>query len=293
MKMFSKAQEAMRMLYLDEELVNVENAVSAMKVKSVGTYSAFFEKDEGGCRGKKVGFDKVDELCRCLKSTSEGIEALDMMMEDIKWLRARLAKSIISMRNAYRNKCASQEIAKIAEMKDAKKDDPVLRGLLADILGWKSLPDEMVDVSVVGITMDNYVGVYFSVSGKPTSAVIAIPLEVDFVKDYRMCKDTEELMNVGKDWIQGIAEVGIRMAVSSGVCSSAEMYETDVKNDVEATYPTLEALAENVKKVLDMDVRDKLRKIEDISEVKDVDDFIHWRARRSANASANRHGVEE
>lgn len=290
--MFSKAQEAMKMLYLDEELVKVEGAVGAMKIQSIGPY-AFFKKAEGGRRGEKVGFDKVDELCRCLKSTSEGVEALDKMMEDIKWLRARLVKSIISMRNAYRNKCAGNEIAKIAEMKDAKKDNPVLRGLLADVLGWKSLPDEMADVSVVGITMDNYVGIYFSVSGKPTSAVIAIPLEVDFVNDYRMCKDTEELMDSRVDWVKGIAEVGIRLAVSSGVSSSAEMYGTDVRNDAEATYPTLEALAENVKKVLDMDVRDKLRKIEDISEVKDVDDFIHWRARRSADASANRHGVKE
>jgi hypothetical protein len=55
----------------------------------------------------------------------------------------------------------------------------------------------------------------------------------------------------------------------------------------------LEVLAEKINNVLSLDVRDKLKMIRDIADVKNVEDFSYWRALRCADASARLNTKEE
>ena len=62
---------------------------------------------------------------------------------------------------------------------------------------------------------------------------------------------------------------------------------------VESVCPDLKTLSERVVRAIGIDVRDKIRKITSIRDVKTMEDFVHWRGLRAANSSAARNDKEQ
>ena len=292
MKLFGNFKDALRILFGDKGLLWLDESMLDMKVKYIDRMAPFL--DSKGDRSERfVDSSCVERLCGCAKDAIDGVKTLDMVIEDIKYLRGRLAERVMEMRNAYRPPSHGKEIRKLKEM-DSDTPENEVRPVVASILGYKILlPDEFVNVRALEFDSRNFAGFGFGVFGKPTAVKVIIPTEVDYATEYGIPENPEEFAVFPVDRLEAREIPEIKMLVYIGASSDCGDYSVHANDTVCTSCANLEVLADKINNVLSLDVRDKLKMIRDIADVKNVEDFAYWRALRCADASARLNTKEE
>lgn len=292
MKLFGNFKDALRLLFGDKGFLWLDESMLDMKVKRIDRMAPFL--DSKGDRSERfVDPSCVERLCGCAKDAIDGVKTLDMVIDEIKYLRGRLAERVMEMRNAYRPPSHRKEISKLKEM-DGDTPENEVRPVVASILGYKDiLPDEFVNVRALELNSRNFSGFEFGVSGKPTAVKVVIPTEVDYATEYGIPENPEEFAVFPVDRLEAREIPEIKMIVYIGASSDSGDYGVHANDTVCTSCSNLEVLADKIGDVLSLDVREKLKEIRDIADVNDVEDFAYWRALRCADASARLNTKEE
>jgi hypothetical protein len=246
----------------------------------------FQDKDE---RNQKVDEKDAVRLCWCIEDALEGVAKLDDLIEELKWIRGRLVESVLEMRNAYRCTGCRDAIMRLAEL--SKQESPCaesVRSAFAELLGFSKLPEQFVNVKAIQSSMDEYTCVTFGVANRPTTATVVIPVEIDYGRDYKIPNEIEELAQYSRGLLADKAGPHIKLFVSLGAVSHAGEYCVNTTDDISCVCRSVQELRDKVEKVVGLDVIGEMKKIEDISDVKTVEDFSYWRGLRSARAAAER-----
>jgi len=285
MKLFENFKDALRLLYGDKGLHWLDDSMLDMKVKRIDRMAPFL--DGNGDRSDRfVDPSFAERLCGCSKDAIDGVKTLDMVIDEIRYIRGRLAERVMEMRNAYRPPSHVKEIRKLKKMDDDTPENEV-RQVVASLLGYKALlPDEFVNVRALRFDSRNFAGFGFGVSGKPTSVKVVIPTEVDYATEYGIPEDLEEFASFPVDKLEAREIPEIQMLVYIGASACSGDYSVHSNDTICASCANLEVLSEKISNVLSIDVRDKLKEVRDIASVKDIEDFANWRALRCADASA-------
>lgn len=292
MKLFGNFNDILRLLHRDEGLLWLDESMLDMNVKYIDRMAPFL--DSKGDRSERfVDPSCVERLCGCVKDAIDGVKTLDMVIDDIKYIRGRLAEHVMEMRNAYRPPSHRKEIGKLKEMNGGTPENEV-RQVVASILGYKTLlPDEFVNVRALEFNSRNFAGFEFGVSGKPTAVKVVLPSEVDYATEYGIPENPDEFAEFPVDRLEAREIPEIKMLVYIGASSDSGDYSVHANDTICTSCANLEVLAEKINNVLSLDVREKLKEIRDIADVKDVEDFAYWRALRCADASARLNTKEE
>ena len=292
MKLFSNSNELLRLLLNDEGLLALDESMIDMKVPYIDRMAPFLGK-KGDRPERFVDTSCSDRLCSCVKDAIDGVRTLDMLIEEVKFIRGRLAQKIMEMRNAYMPPSCRDEINRLRDMR-RDSDESDVRNVVSKILGYANgLPEEYVNVFPLEFHSRNFAGFSFGVRGKPTSAQVIIPAEVDYGTEYGIPEEIDQFSEYPLEKLESREVPEIRVIVFIGAYAVSGEYDVSVKDAVCSSCQNLDALAEKVRNVLSIDVREKLKEIRDIADVKTVEDFANWRALRSADASARSNTKEE
>ena len=284
--MYENMNEALKIVWMDEGRQKLREAMNEMNVRMIRRYPMFQDKEE---RNQKVDEKDAVRLCACIEDALEGVAKLDDLIEELKWIRGGLVESVLEMRNAYRCTGCRDAIMRLAEL--SKQKSPCaesVRSAFAELLGLSELPEQFVNVKAIESRMNEYTCVTFGVADRPTTATVVIPVEIDYGKDYKIPKEIEELAQYSRELLHDKAGPNIKMFVSLGAVSHAGEYCVNTTDDISCVCRSVQELRDKVDKVVGLDVIGKMKWIEDIRDVKTVEDFSYWRGLRSARAAAER-----
>lgn len=284
--MYDNMNDAMEVIFADEGRMKLRDAMHEMNVQMIRRYPMFQDKEE---RNQKVDEKDAVRLCGCIEDALEGVAKLDELIEELKWIRGGLVENVLEMRNAYRCTGCRDAIMRLAEL--SKQESPCaesVRSAFAELLGFSELPEQFVNVKAIRSRMDEYTCVTFGVAGRPTTATVVIPVEIDYGGDFRIPKEIDELAQYSRELLSDKAGTHIRMFVSLGAVSHAGEYCVNTTDDISCVCRSVQELRDKVDKVVELDVIGKMKWIEDIRDVKTVEDFSYWRGLRSARAAAER-----
>lgn len=283
--MFDKMKEALDILYKDQGVWKLDKDIDEMDIPHINKYSHYFDKDEK----RERRFVKPEDVERLISSVDEGLDGihkLEDLMEEIKWMRGRLVSQVLDLRNAYKPPVHSElfeTLVKLAESKDCKEG--AIRTALAGILEWEDLPDQIVKLSVGWCSGCDAVYIRFGINGKPTTATIVLPVVVDYASEYKIPKDIEGQMDFPVSSLED-RRPEILYVVTPGVYTETSDYDTFNRDNFETRCKDLEDLKGKIINTIGYDVRDGLKKVNDIEDVISIDDFRNWRFLRAANRAA-------
>lgn len=235
-------------------------------------------------KSEKLPESKIGELQEIARKCVDGAAELDRIIEGFKSLRDNLARHVFQIRDAFPsfNVAVTNDMCMLAEADNAKTFNDSARSLLAKFLGYEKLPDGIVNVDLF-MHGKSTLAASFGIRGKPTRVGITIPAAVDYAKDHRV----QELM----DAREGFSEVAVDdlrglipelvMEVSPGV---------GVGDCTATRFCTVQELKAAIDRLFCYDARNSIRKVEDIDNVRDADDFSQWRMLRAANRRAAENG---
>lgn len=284
--MYENMNDALKIIWMDEGRQKLSDAMKEMNVRMIRRYPMFKDNEE---RNQKVDEKDAVRLCGCIEDALEGVAKLDDLIEELKWIRGGLVESVLEMRNAYRCTGCRDAIMRLAEL--SKQESPCsksVRSAFAELLGFSELPEQFVNVKAIGSRMDEYTCVTFGVADRPTTATVVIPVEIDYGKDYKIPNEIEELAQYSRELLSDKAGPHIKMFVSLGAVSHAGEYCVNTTDDISCVCRSVQELRDKIDKVVGLDVIGKMKWIEDIRDVKTVEDFSYWRGLRSARAAAER-----
>lgn len=284
--MYENMNDALKIIWMDEGRQKLREAMNEMNVRMIRRYPMFQDKEE---RNQKVDDKDAVRLCGCIEDALEGLAKLDELIDELKWIRGGLVESVLEMRNAYRCTGCRDAIMRLAEL--SKQESPCaesVRSAFAELLGFSELPEQFVNVKAIESRMDEYTCVTFGVADRPTTATVVIPVEIDYGRDYKIPSEIKELAQYPRELLADKAEPNIKMFVSLGAFSRAGEYCVNTTDDISCVCRSVQELRDKVGKVVGLDVIGKMKKIEDIRDVKTVEDFSYWRGLRSARAAAER-----
>lgn len=289
--MYENMNDALKIIWMDEGRQKLREAMNEMNVRMIRRYPMFQDKEE---RNQKVDAKDAVRLCGVIEDALEGVAKLDDLIEELKWIRGGLVESVLEMRNAYRCTGCRDAIMRLSDL--SKQESPCaesVRSAFAELLGLSELPEQFVNVKAIKSRMDEYTCVTFGVADRPTTATVVIPVEIDYGRDYEIPNEVEELAQYPRKLLADKAEPHIKMFVSLGAVSHAGEYCANTTDDISCVCRSVKELRDKVDKVVGLDVIGKMKKIEDIRDVKTVEDFSYWRGLRSARAAAekNRKGA--
>ena len=298
--MFDAQKEAIDTLWSSPELNAVEDDICEMCVKRIDKYSAFsYDKERNvvihdSGNGFKVEEKDVSRLIECFGKCVDGVKSIDGMIQELTFIRGRLFEDALRLRHAYRPADCRVSIMRLHEMASSKGkfEMPELRDTLAKVLGLEKLPDEVVGIKLREDKESDCVFVSFGVKGKPTTIVIGLSVEVDYRRRYDIPDDEDKLGRIGVECLESIRP-RIMLGVFLGAASESGEDFVNTTDCVESVCPDLKTLSERVVRAIGIDVRDKIRKITSIRDVKTMEDFVHWRGLRAANSSAARNDKEQ
>lgn len=290
MKLFKDAIYAVeRVLFNDHGWHELCEAMADMKVSYI-PIGAFFG-DEGDKPPKRAEGDMV-KLASMIRDGLDGVCEIDDLLSEIERLRESLVSRIFEMRHAYVPP-ESEAIEKLCKMGDERTGKVVSGGrdFLAEFLCIENR-DMIVNPRIFPNKSKLYV--LFDVANTPTSIEISIPREVDWrfnggPRLFRDFRDSEA--GCPTPDLRDVTNVDIGLRVKLGAVADAGEYEVNIRDSVVSECHSLEELRDRIGKAINMDVRTHINGVEDIRDVKTLDDFVRWRGMRAANASAKRHGV--
>lgn len=284
--MYENMNDALKIIWMDEGRQKIREEMNEMNVRMIRRYPMFQDKEE---RNQKVDEKDAVRLCGCIEDALEGVAKLDELIDELKCIRGGLVESVLEMRNAYRCTGCRDAIMRLAEL--SKQESPCaesVRSAFAELLGFSELPEQFVNVKAIESRMHEYTCVTFGVADMPTTATVVIPVEIDYGRDCKIPNEIEELAQYPRELLADKAEPHIKMFVSLGAVSRAGEYCVNTTDDISCVCRSVHELREKVDKVVGLDVIGKMKKIEDIRDVKTVEDFSYWRGLRSARAAAER-----
>lgn len=275
--MFSKLFDAIKMAHVDDAMLSMDEELRNIGVPYV-SFSPFSKTT------RKADGSKTVEMIELSKKCLDGVDELDAMIASLYRMRGSLVHNILSIRNSFPtfNPEATERLCRLAETKDDINMDTV-RDAFAEFLGYESLPDSIVNVSLR--SKEDYVMVYFGIKGKPTNAGVAIPVAVDYSKSFYMQQldDENGLESFPKDKLERYLPY-LNFGISVGVGKNDER-STDVK--------TIGDLKKAIEALFDYDVRSSIANIEDVSNATTAEQFDEWRMLRHANKCAMENKKDE
>lgn len=300
MEKFEEFGPALQMMWNSAGIDNIHNGIQELGVSHMNRFQAFIDKQEGKKPVRKyVSPDKTGKLAELIKDAIEGVRALDEVVEEIRFMRGGLIRDIVEMRNAYYPPERREIIARLkkaATMEECKAKSQELRYDLAQLLGFDLDSPRMksiIDIRCGKCELEDAIYIHFAVLNRPTSAVIIIPVDVDYQDDWNVQKHDDEWDGVSIDWIEGKMVPEMRFIILPGSATDAHDYSVFPTGTMSSACYSMEELSDKVTKALEIDIRSYIMHLDDILNVSDVDDFAHWRATRAANAEAARHSKKE
>lgn len=287
MKMFGNIDDVINLLWENGEFRGLSGYIAEKKIPHVGSLRSFFGEREGG---KKKPPERLDSavLVRNINNAIDGIRNLDLLVKEIRYVRSLIVEEIVDMRNAYELGDHASAVCKLGGMNYQTPEEEI-RPVVAEILGYDVLPDEFVNVRALGVTHGEFAGFEFGVDRKPTNVKVVIPVETDYERTRDFSLDEEKIEKFDVDELERRFVPEIDVMITLGAVSECGNYGVDIRDAIVAKCVGFDELEEKIRKSLSIDVREKFEKIiPDVADVKDVDDFIYWRALRSARASAER-----
>lgn len=296
--MFDIQKEAIEGMLTCPELRSISDGIFDMGVKSIGKHSHFLDTDRGrndDGNGFKVEEKDAVRLVQLLGKCIDGVRSIDDMLIELNYIRGRLVEDALRLRHAYRPAEFRAEIMRLHQLasnwkENQKSHKKEVSDLLAKILGFDKMPEAAINFNLSNDSKHDSVVVSFDVKDKPTSIAVSLPVEVDYrdrcgIPDYDGC----EKYPVGS-LLEKTPRIVLHMFLGA-VAESGE-FGVDTTDCIEVVCPDLETLSKKVEKAIRIDVRDKMKKVTSIAEVKTVEDFCYWRGLRAANASASLHSAD-
>lgn len=275
--MFSKLFDAIEMAHIDGIILSVDE-----ELKDIGVPYMSFSPFSKATR--KADSSKTVEMIELSKKCLDGVDELDALIASLYSMRGSLVHDILSIRNSFPtfNPEATERLCRLAETKDDIKMDTV-RDAFAEFLGYESLPDSIVNVSLR--SRKDYVIVDFGIKDKPTKVGVAIPVAVDYSKSFYMQQldDKNGLESFPKDKLEGYLPY-LTFGISVGVGENDER-SADVK--------TIGDLKKAIEALFDYDARSSIASIEDVSNATTAEQFNEWRMLRYANKRAMENKKDE
>ena len=300
MAKFEEFGPALRMMWDSAGIDNIHNGIRELGVSHMNRFQAFIDKQEGKKPVRNyVSPDKTGKLAELIKDAIEDVRAIDDVVEEIMFMRGGLIRDIVEMRNAYYPPERREIIARLkkaATMRECKAKSQELRYDLAQLLGFDLDSPRMksiIDIRCGKCELEDAIYIQFAVLNRPTSAVIIIPVDVDYLDDWDVQRHDDKWDAVSIDWIEGKMVPEMRFIILPGSATDADDYSVLPTGAMSSACYSMEELSDKVTKALEIDVRSYIMHLDDILNVSDVDDFAHWRATRAANAEAARHSKKE
>ena len=293
-------KEAIGSMWECPELRSISDSILDMGVKSIGKYSYFYDTDHGrhdDGNGFKVEEKDAERLVQVFGKCVEGVKAIDNMIQELNYMRGNIIESALRLRHAYRPAEFRSEVMRLHQLSENWKENQKshkkeVAGLLAKILGFEKMPDEAINFSLYNDTSHDSVVVNFSIKGKPTSVAVSLPVEVDYRRRHSIPDDDDKYVRFYTDSLVEKTPQIVLFVFLGAVAESGE-FGVDTTDCIHAVCPDLKTLSEKVKLAIGVDVRDKMKKVMSITEVKTVEDFCYWRGLRAANSSAARNDKEQ
>lgn len=290
--MFGKMNEALELLFKDDGVWKLDREMGSMEIPHVDRFFSYFDRKDKKER-KFVKPEDVERMCACIREGLDGIRKIEDMIDELKWIRGSLVSHVLDMRNAYKPPRHAEHIETLRRMVDEKDadDEDAIRAVFAAILDMEKLPEQMVNLKAGWCHGCDSVYVRFGVSGKPTTATAIIPVVVDYSSEYKIPKDMDEQKEFPLAELED-RKPEILYVVTPGVYTEVCDYDTINRDNMETRCRDLDDLRGKIMNTLEYDVRESLKKVCDISEVKTVDDFRNWRFLRAANMASERNSTE-
>lgn len=281
------------------DLKSIRDSILDMGVKSIGKYSYILDTDGGrndDGNGFKVEEKDAERLVQVFGKCVDGVKAIDDMINDLNYMRGNIIESALMLRHAYRPAEFRSEVMRLHRLSEnwnenKKSCKNEVSDLMAKILGFEKMPDDAIDFNLFNDTSHDSVVVNFSIKGKPTSVAVSLPVEVDYRRRRFIPDDDEKYELFHTDSLVEKTPRIVLYVFLGAVAESGE-FGVDTTDCIHAVCPDLKTLSEKVKLAIGVDVRDKMKKVTSIADVKTVEDFCYWRGLRAANASASLHSSD-
>ena len=292
-------KEAIGSMWDCPELRSISDSILDMGVNRISRYS-YFDTDHGrhdDGNGFKVEEKDAERLVQVFGKCVEGVKDIDNMIQELKYMRGNIIESALRLRHAYRPAEFRSEVMRLHQLSENWKENQKsckkeVADLMAKILGFEKMPEDAIDFSLYNDTNHDSVVVNFSIKGKPTSVAVSLPVEVDYRRRHSIPDDDDKYQLFYTDSLVEKTPQIVLYVFLGAVAESGE-FGVDTTDCIHAVCPDLKTLSEKVKLAIGVDVRDKMKKVTSITEVKTVEDFCYWRGLRAANASASLHKNEE
>ena len=221
---------------------------------------------------------------------------IDNMIQELNYMRGNIIESALRLRHAYRPAEFRSEVMRLHQLSENWKENQKsckkeVSGLMAKILGFEKMPEEAIDFRLYNDTSHDSVVVNFSIKGKPMSVAVSLPVEVDYRRRHSIPDDNDKYVRFYTDSLVEKTPQIVLYVFLGAVAESGE-FGVDTTDCIHAVCPDMKTLSEKVKLAIWVDVRDKMKKVMSITEVKTVDDFCYGRGLRAANASASLHSSD-
>lgn len=275
--MFEDVKKMLFSKSVHEDLWSIVDRMKDVSVPRIG-FSVFYEDKKNT---NTVPVSKIGEMVSISRDCIEGVKEIDSLIYDLKHMRGELVSNVLSIRHFFPTYNPDNTRNLVEAVKSTSV--PEMRQALANFLGYDKLPDEIVNV---GLSLNSRMVIAtFGVKGKPTRMGIGAPIDVDLCNDqdvrYMYDKDMLDYYDV-KSLEKEVPLLKFFISLGSG----------DGDERV-AMVSSIEDLRNAIEKAMECDVRDDLDKIEDISDVKDADQFQTWRMLRRANANAAKNSGQD
>lgn len=292
-------KEAIGSMWDCPELRSISDSILDMGVKSIGKHSYFVDTDHGrhdDGNGFKVEKKDAERLVQVFGKCVEGVKAIDNMIQELNYMRGNVIESALRLRHAYRPAEFRTEVMRLHQLSENWKENQKsckkeVANLMAKILGFEKMPEDAIDFNLFNDTRHDSVVVNFSIKGKPTSVSVSLPVEVDYRRQHSIPDDDDRYERFYTDSLVEKTPRIVLYVFLGAVAESGE-FEVGTTDCIHAVCPDLKTLSEKVKLAIGVDVRDKMKKVTSIADVKTVEDFCYWRGLRAANSSASLHSTD-
>lgn len=293
-------KEAIESMWDCPELRSISDSILDMGVKHIDKYSYFFDTDHGrhdDGNGFKVEEKDAERLVQVFGKCVEGVKAIDNMIRKLNYMRGSIIESALRLRHAYRPAEFRSEVMRLHQLSENWKENQKsckkeVADLMAKILGFEKMPEDAIDFNLFNDTSHDSVVVNFSIKGKPTSVAVSLPVEVDYRRRHSIPNDDDKYEQFYTDSLVEKTPQ-IVLSVFLGAVAESGEFGVDTTDCIHSVCPDLKTLSGKVRLAFGVDVRDRMKKVTSIADVKTVEDFCYWRGLRAANASAALHEKEE
>ena len=259
---------------------DIDKRISDMGVKYRTFAGISFEHILNTVDNCKFSRENIECLQGVATKCIDGVRELDRFMGMLMSMRDSLVNNVFRIRDAFPGfNDTTGKMRLLANDKSVEDKKHKTRELFAEFLGYKELPDTLVNV---GFYMnDHNLEVGFGVKDTPTRMVAVIPMSIDHPKDVWECFMNDEFGNhkLSEVAIEELEKLVPMLKLLVSVGTGGKDTRCLLLKDVDGLRYAIEDMS-------GYDSRTYIKPITDISDVKNADDLSAWRMLRSANKRA-------